>query len=85
MGLAPESDYPHGDLARALLPDGSIAVTPELQVKGRIDVFALGDVASADLKTADRAGREAEVVVANVRALIAAAGFRPRSRCLPRS
>ena len=33
-------------------------------------MFALGDVADADLKTAGRAGREAEVVVANIRALI---------------
>ena len=33
-------------------------------------MFALGDVAAADLKTAGRAGREAEIVVANIRALL---------------
>ena len=45
-------------------------MTPELQVQGHANVFALGDVADADLKTAGRAGREAEVVVANIRALV---------------
>ena len=34
-GLAPVSDYLRGDLAAARLPDGSIEVTPELQVRGR--------------------------------------------------
>ena len=69
-GLTPVSDYLRGDLASARLPDGSIEVTPELQVAGQTHVFALGDVAAADLKTAGRAGREAEVVVANIRALL---------------
>jgi apoptosis-inducing factor 2 len=69
-GLTPVSDYLRGDLARTRLPDGSIEVTPQLQVKGQSTVFALGDVAAADLKTAGRAGREAEVVVANIRALV---------------
>jgi NADH dehydrogenase FAD-containing subunit len=45
-------------------------VTQTLQVKGRPDVFALGDVAAADLKGAGRASRQAEVVVANIRALV---------------
>ena len=44
-------------------------MTPTLQVKGQPKVFALGDVAAADLKGAGRAGRQAEVVVANIRAL----------------
>ncbi len=69
-GLAPVSDYLRGDLAAARLPDGWIDVTPELQVAGQTNVFALGDVADADLKTAGRAGREADVVAANIRALI---------------
>ena len=69
-GLAPVSDYLRGDLAAARLPDGWIDVTPELQVTGQTNVFALGDVADADLKTAGRAGREADVVAANIRALI---------------
>ena len=69
-GLAPVSDYLRGDLADARLADGWIAVTPELQVQGHPNVFALGDVADADLKTAGRAGREAEVVAANIRARV---------------
>ncbi len=70
-GLTPVSDYLRGELASTRLPDGSIEVTPQLQVSGQTTVFALGDVAAADLKTAGRAGREAEVVVANIRALTA--------------
>jgi apoptosis-inducing factor 2 len=69
-GLAPVSDYLRGELASARLPDGSVEVTPQLQVSGQTSVFALGDVAAADLKTAGRAGRQADVVVANIRALI---------------
>ena len=69
-GLTPVSGYLRGDLAGTRLPDGSIEVTPELQVSGQTTVFALGDASAADLKTAGRAGREAEVVVANIRALV---------------
>ncbi len=69
-GLTPVSDYLRGALASARLADGSIEVTPELQVTGQANVFAIGDVAAADLKTAGRAGREADIVVANIRALI---------------
>lgn len=68
-GLSPVSDYLGGDLAGTRKADGSIEVTPTLQVKGQPDVFALGDAAAADLKGAGRASRQAEVVVANVRAL----------------
>jgi apoptosis-inducing factor 2 len=69
-GLAPLSKYLRGNLAGLRRPDGSIEVTPQLQVAGQTTVFALGDVAAADLKTAGRAGRQAEVVVANIRALV---------------
>jgi apoptosis-inducing factor 2 len=69
-GLAPVSGYLRGELAGVRLSDGSIEVTPELLVKGQTAVFALGDAASADLKTAGRAGRQADVVVANIRALV---------------
>jgi apoptosis-inducing factor 2 len=69
-GLTPVSDYLRGELASARLPDGSIEVTPQLQVEGQTNVFALGDVAAADLKTAGRAGREAQTVVVNIRALL---------------
>ncbi len=68
-GLRPVSDYLSGDLAGTRQPDGSIEVTQTLQVQGQPDVFALGDVAAADLKGAGRASRQAEIVVANIRAL----------------
>ena len=64
------SDYLLGDLASARLADGSVEVNRQLQVAGQTNVFALGDVAAADLKTAGRAGRQADVVVANIRALV---------------
>jgi NADH dehydrogenase FAD-containing subunit len=69
-GLAPVSDYLSGDLAAARLADGTVEVNAELQVAGQSTVFALGDISNADLKTAGRAGRQAAVVAANVRALI---------------
>jgi apoptosis-inducing factor 2 len=69
-GLAPVSEYLRGELRNARLPEGSIEVTPELQVAGQTNVFAIGDVAAADMKTAGRAGKEAEVAVANIRALL---------------
>ncbi|HEX4671593.1 MAG TPA: FAD-dependent oxidoreductase [Solirubrobacteraceae bacterium] len=68
-GLRPVSDCLSGDLAGSRRADGSIEVTQTLQVKGQPEVFALGDVADADLKGAGRASRQAEVVVANIRAL----------------
>ena len=69
-GLTPVSGYLRGELASVRLADGSVEVTPELLVKGQTAVFALGDASSADLKTAGRAGRQAEVVVAYIRALV---------------
>jgi NADH dehydrogenase FAD-containing subunit len=76
-GLAPVSDFLSGDLAGARLPDGSVAVNAELQVVGHSNVFALGDVANADLKTAGRAGRQSTVVAANIRALIEGGDLEP--------
>ncbi len=68
-GLRPVSDYLSGDLAGARQPVGSIEVTQTLQVRGQPHMFALGDVAAADLKGAGRASRQAEIVVANIRAV----------------
>lgn len=69
-GLAPLSEYLRGDLASTRLSDGSIEVTPQLQVKRQTNVFAIGDVSAADLKTAGRASRQAAVAAGNIRALI---------------
>jgi apoptosis-inducing factor 2 len=76
-GLSPVSDYLSGDLADTRRPDGSIEVTPTLQVKGQTRVFALGDAAAADLKGAGRASRQAEIVVANIRALVEGNDLQP--------
>jgi apoptosis-inducing factor 2 len=70
-GVSPVSDYLAGDLASARRPDGFIEVNPQLQVAGQPRVFALGDVSAADHKMAGLASRQAEVVAANITALIA--------------
>ena len=70
-GVSPVSDYLAGELGAARQGDGFVTVTPYLQVAGQDRVFALGDVAAADHKMAGAAGRQAQVVVANIRALIA--------------
>jgi len=70
-GVSPVSDYLAGELGSARQPDGFVAVTPYLQVAGQDHIFALGDVAAADHKMAGIAGRQAQVVAANIRALIA--------------
>lgn len=69
-GLTPVADYLSGDLNEVRLADGSIAVTETLQVQGQSRIFALGDASDADLKSAGRAGRQGEVVAANIRAVI---------------
>jgi NADH dehydrogenase FAD-containing subunit len=74
-GVAPASDYLAGGLASARRPDGFVEVTPELRVAGQDRVFALGDVSAADQnKGAGVAGRQAQVVAANIRALITGDG-----------
>ena len=73
-GVAPVSGYLTGELAAAADQEGFITVTPYLQVTGQERVFAIGDVAAADAKMAGRAGRQAQLVAANIRALITGAG-----------
>ena len=73
-GVSPVSEYLAGDLAVARRPDGFIEVTPQLQVIGQDRVFAVGDVSTADHKMAGIAGRQAQLVAANIRALITGDG-----------
>ncbi len=73
-GVAPISDYLVGELAAARRPDGFVEITPHLQVAGQEHVFAVGDVSTADHKTAGSAGRQAQLVAANIRALITGDG-----------
>ena len=69
-GVTPVSDYLAGAAAGARRPDGFVDVTPYLQVAGQDRVFAIGDVAAADHKMAGIATRQAQLVAANIRALI---------------
>ena len=71
FGVSPVSDYLAGELAGARQPDGFVTVTPYLQVQGQDRVFALGDVAAADVKKAGAAGGQAAIVAANIQAMIA--------------
>ena len=73
-GVTPVSDYLAGTLAAARGVDGFVTVTEFLQVPGQDRVFALGDVADADHKTAGAAGRQATVLAGNIRALIEGTG-----------
>jgi apoptosis-inducing factor 2 len=74
-GVAPVTDYLADDLAAARQANGFLQVTPELRVQGQERVFALGDVTAVpEPKRAGSAGRHAEVVVANIRALIEGGG-----------
>jgi apoptosis-inducing factor 2 len=71
LRVVPASEYLAGELAAARRPDGFVEVTPELLVAGQDRVFALGDVSAADQnKGAGAAGRQAPIVVSNIRALI---------------
>jgi NADH dehydrogenase FAD-containing subunit len=70
-GVDPVSDFLAGDLLAARGSDGFIAVNGHLQVAGSDHVFAIGDVADADAKMAGFARNQAEVVVANVKTLMA--------------
>jgi NADH dehydrogenase FAD-containing subunit len=67
-GVAPNTGYLAGSLAAARTADGYLSVTPELRVSGFDAVFALGDIAAIDTNKAGIAGRQAQVVAANIRA-----------------
>ena len=75
------SDYLAGDLAHARTADGFIQVTPTLQVPGHDHVFALGDVSTLMPKMAGHAGRHAELVAGNIRALLLGDELASTSRC----
>jgi NADH dehydrogenase FAD-containing subunit len=66
FGVTPISDYLRDDLAAARRPDGFVSVGPALQVAGHDNVFAIGDVSTADAKMAGMAGMQAQLVAANI-------------------
>ena len=70
FGVTPESDYLGADLAAARRPDGFVDVGPALQVAGHDNVFAIGDVSTADAKMAGMARMQATLVAQNIRKLV---------------
>lgn len=66
FGVTPVSDYLSDDLAPARRPDGFVAVGPALQVAGHDNVFAIGDVSTADAKMAGMARMQADLVAQNI-------------------
>jgi NADH dehydrogenase FAD-containing subunit len=74
FGVIPVSDYLAGPLLSARTAEGFIEVDPQLRVLGSENVFALGDVSTADAKMAGFAGMQAAVVASNVTAMIAGSG-----------
>lgn len=70
FGVTPVSDYLTADLAVARGADGFVKVGPALQVGGHDNVFAIGDVSDADAKMAGIAGRQAQLVAANIIKLV---------------
>ena len=74
FGVTPVSDYLSGSLASARTPEGFIEVDPQLRVLGHRNIFALGDVSTADAKMAGFAGRQAAVVASNMTAAISGSG-----------
>jgi NADH dehydrogenase FAD-containing subunit len=70
-GVVPVTDYLAGELAAARRADGHLEVTPELRLAGQERVFAIGDVtALPEPKRGGLAGQHADVVAANIKALI---------------
>jgi NADH dehydrogenase FAD-containing subunit len=69
-GVVPNSDYLGDALATARRSDGFIEVGPTLQVAGQTNVFALGDISTADAKMAGFAGQQAATVASNITALV---------------
>jgi NADH dehydrogenase FAD-containing subunit len=70
FGVTPESDYLSADLAGARRADGFVTVGPALQVAGHDNVFAIGDVSTADAKMAGMAGMQAQLVAENITKMI---------------
>ena len=70
-GIVPNSDYLSEELAETRLANGHLEVTPQLRLPGQETVFAIGDLtAIPEAKRGGAAGRHAEVVASNIRALI---------------
>ena len=74
FGVSLHTDYLRGALAEARDDRGYVRVDEHMRVLGADRVFAIGDIADADRDMAGMAGRQAEVTVANITALITGEG-----------
>lgn len=74
FGVSPQTGYLAGALAQQRDERGYVHVDEHLRVAGQLTTFALGDVADADRDMAGLASKQAEVVAANVKVLIAGGG-----------
>jgi apoptosis-inducing factor 2 len=75
FGVRPHSDYLEGGSLDDRRDEGGyVRVDDHLHVVGEDQVFAIGDLADADRDMAGIATKQAEVVVANIRALISGTG-----------
>jgi apoptosis-inducing factor 2 len=74
FGVTPHSEYLSGTLAGAHDARGYISVDDHLRVSGAERVYAIGDVADADRDMAGIAGAQAQLLAANIRALITGEG-----------
>jgi apoptosis-inducing factor 2 len=75
FGQRPHTDYLEGGSLESRRDEqGYVRVDEHLRVDGEDRVFALGDIADADRDMAGIATAQAEVVAANVRALVAGEG-----------
>jgi apoptosis-inducing factor 2 len=75
FGVRPNTGYLGGaSLAGGRNGQGYVRVDKYLRVLGETRVFALGDIADADHNMAGIAGHQAELVAANIRALITGEG-----------
>jgi apoptosis-inducing factor 2 len=75
FGVRPHSEYLEGgSLADRRDDRGYVRVDEHLRVAGEPQVFALGDVSGADRDMAGIATTQAELVAANIRALITGTG-----------
>src|ERR1700730_5175308 len=70
FGVSPVSDYLSDALAAARRSDGFVEVGPALQVAGHDNVFAIGDVSTADAKMAGMAGMQAKLVAENIMKMV---------------
>jgi NADH dehydrogenase FAD-containing subunit len=80
FGVTAHTEYLRGGLEAARNDAGYVRVDEHLRVGGEERVFALGDISDADRDMAGIAGAQAQVVAANVRALVDGTELAPYER-----